>query len=87
MAAFLIPRVVDVHAFEHLNEEDEGTHCELCHVMSADDPNDLYALNEFCDLVHLQQVPDSFEVAISYAAPLVIIASPASVYNKPPPFL
>lgn len=88
MAAFLVPRIADLHAFEHMDEgEGEETHCELCHINTAEDPKDLYFINDICYQEAFQPAPDSFEPATSYVAPLVIIASPTSVYNKPPPLL
>lgn len=88
MAAFLVPRIADMHAIEHLEDgEDEGTHCELCHFTTAEDPKDLYFLNDISYQEPFQPVPDSFETAINYVAPLALIASPTSVYNKPPPVL
>ena len=100
-ATFLIPRVADLHAFEHLHEahqshdENEGhqegdsdeKRCELCHVMTAEDPKDLYFINDISYQEVFQPAPDTFEPATTYVAPLVIIASPTSVYNKPPPVL
>lgn len=89
MAAFLVPRVADLHAFSHLEEDSDQneSHCELCHITTAEDPKDLYFIDDFCYQEPLAAVPDSFIVADSYQAPLAKIASPTSVYNKPPPIL
>jgi hypothetical protein len=85
LVAFLLPRVADLHAFVHLSDDDVPVSCERCDITSHSQQFDLY----------LEDVPYSEEQPINspseqiisgiYNSPLAKIATPTSVYNKPPP--
>ncbi|SEL95933.1 hypothetical protein SAMN04487910_3720 [Aquimarina amphilecti] len=86
-AAFLIPRVANLHALSHLSDDDSSFSCELCDILADSYQLDLadntqnYAENE------LKSIPNSSVVFLKYNSPQEKIASPSSVYNKPPPFI
>ncbi|MEW7281292.1 hypothetical protein ABW636_22090 [Aquimarina sp. 2201CG1-2-11] len=86
-AAFLAPRVVDLHILNHLSEDDEPVSCELCDILVYSHQLDLFH-NDHSHLEKEQSnIPSSFIALIQYRGPQEKIASPTFVYNKPPPFL
>ena len=85
LVAFLLPRVADFHAFEHLSDDDVPISCERCDITSHSQQFDLY-LNGV-SYYEEQPIVTPSERIISeiYNSPLAKIATPTSVYNKPPP--
>jgi len=84
---FLLPRVVDLHALEYLYEDDDSVSCELCDIVSHTQQFNLFLDIAFYDDEQLLDTPIAFIVHRRYNSPLGKIATPASVYNKPPPNL
>ncbi|MDC8005855.1 hypothetical protein POV27_17510 [Aureisphaera galaxeae] len=84
---FLIPRVADLHALEHIAEEDTPISCELCDDLIQTQQNDLDLAGASYVEVAMQQVPCSFVVLPHYDVPRETIVSPTSIYNKPPPLV
>ncbi|UAB80021.1 hypothetical protein INR76_07690 [Marixanthomonas sp. SCSIO 43207] len=86
-AAFMLVRVVNVHAFSHLDEEHSDlAHCELCDAFKHSEK----------DIKFIPQVSDVKETTIGvfeykskpivgYDEPLQYIATPLTLHNKPPP--
>ena len=87
LVAFLAPRIADVHALDHLSEEDELLSCELCDITSNSQEFDLFLDLASQEDFKIMNKPSSFIVNSQYDCPLEKIVSPTSVYNKPPPSL
>ncbi|KZS40152.1 hypothetical protein AWE51_25250 [Aquimarina aggregata] len=84
--ALLIPRIANLHALNHLSEDGEPLiSCELCDIISSSDQFDLIIGDTYSFEDQLQIVPNSFIVFSEYNTPKEKIASPVSIYNKPPP--
>jgi len=85
LAAFLIPRVAELHVLEHLSEEEEAISCELCDIVSPSQQLDLSTVAVSYEQKQLIPHPSEHIVYGMYHSPLAKIFSPTSVYNKPPP--
>ncbi len=85
ITAFLVPRVVDLHVFSHISEDDEPISCEICDTISVSNQFDLIIGDTFHFENDLQNIPSSFIVVTQYNTPIHKIASPVFIYNKPPP--
>ncbi|WP_235016274.1 hypothetical protein [Aquimarina sp. AU474] len=86
-AAFLVPRVVNLHALSHLSDDDISISCELCDILVHSHQLDFIEEDIFNLEYELQNIPSSFVVLVQYNAPQEKIVSPTSIYNKPPPLL
>jgi hypothetical protein len=85
LVAFLVPRVADLHAFDHLSDDDVPVSCERCDITSHSQKSDLY-LGDFSYYEELTlNRPSEQSISRIYTSPLAKIATPTSVYNKPPP--
>ncbi len=87
-AALLVPRVANLHALDHITDEDTSSiSCELCdilvHSYELDVINENYSFLEN----ELYNTPSTFIVFTQYHIPKENIVSPTSIYNKPPPLL
>jgi len=88
LVAFLLPRVIDLHALEHLSEhDDEPISCELCDISSHTQQLDLYFGDTSYIEKELSYIPNSYIAYHFYNSPLAKIVSPTTVYNKPPPIM
>lgn len=85
--AFLLIRVVNLHAISHIDDTDSGqVHCELCDIIHHSHKDTQF-------LAHFPDLTDEFnfffhsnsEVYIGYNEPLHQIATPLELHNKPPP--
>ncbi len=85
LVAFLLPRVVDMHALEHFLDDNETVSCELCDIAPNSQQFDLFLNGVSYDDKQFLNTPSSFVVDLQYNSPLDKIVSPTSVYNKPPP--
>jgi len=85
LVAFLLPRVANVHAWEHLSDDDETIACELCDITTQSQEVDLFLEVVTYDDTSSLNTPNTFIVNTYYNSPLDKIATPTSVYNKPPP--
>ncbi len=87
LVAFLIPRIADLHAFDHLSGNDDSISCELCDITSHTQQLDLF----IGDTSYIEEqplnMPSPYVTYSFYNSPLAKIVSPTTVYNKPPPFL
>ncbi len=85
--AFLVPRVANLHAMNHLSGDDDSISCEICDAISVSNQFDLITGDIFHFENNLQNIPSSFIVYTQYSTPIEKIASPISIYNKPPPII
>lgn len=85
LVAFLVPRMVDLHAIEHLSEDDDAISCELCDISSNSVQFDLFFTNTVYDNATACILPSSFIAIRYYNSPIAKIVTPTWVYNKPPP--
>ncbi len=85
LVAFLIPRIVDIHVFDHLSDEDEPISCELCDSISHMQEFDLYFDFVTYDDDQILNRPSLFVIHTYYNSPIAKIATPTTIYNKPPP--
>ncbi|TSE08103.1 MULTISPECIES: hypothetical protein [Aquimarina] len=84
-ATFLVPRVANLHALSHLSDDDEPISCELCDIISNSHQFDLITNDTYCFEDTQINIPSSFVIFTQYNTPKEKIASPISIYNKPPP--
>lgn len=85
LAAFLVPRVVDLHAFDHALGDEDAISCELCDIALLSSELDAQLPSTSYDDSYLNTLPSSKLASYSYNSPIAIIATPITVYNKPPP--
>lgn len=86
-AAFLVPRVANLHALSHLSDDDASISCELCDLIVDTHQLDLINDNNSYLESEQQNIPSSFVVVPQYNTPQEKIVSPTFIYNKPPPSL
>ncbi len=86
-AAFLVPRVANLHALSHLSDDDTAISCELCDIIVDSHQFDLINDNNFHLENEQQSIPSSFVIVPQYNTPQEKIVSPTCIYNKPPPFV
>ncbi|WP_299215018.1 hypothetical protein [uncultured Aquimarina sp.] len=86
-AAFLVPRVANLHALSHLSDDDTSISCELCDIIVDAHQFDLITDNNSYLESEQQSIPSSFVVVPQYNIPQEKIVSPTCIYNKPPPFV
>ncbi|WP_298541432.1 hypothetical protein [uncultured Aquimarina sp.] len=86
-AAFLAPRVANLHALSHLSDDDTSISCELCDIIVDAHQFDLINDSNFYTENDQQSIPSSFVVVSQYNTPQEKIVSPTFIYNKPPPFV
>lgn len=87
LVAFLLPRVVDVHALDHLSDEDDAISCELCDITAHSSQFDFHPGEiSYEENQEVFNKPSSHIVYSFYNSPVSKIVSPITVYNKPPPF-
>ncbi len=86
IAAFLVPRVANLHALSHLSD-DGAVSCELCDIIVDTPQFDL--INDTNSYLESEQqsIPSSFVIVLQYNTPQEKIVSPTCIYNKPPPFV
>ncbi|MFP2995246.1 hypothetical protein ABN763_05025 [Spongiivirga sp. MCCC 1A20706] len=84
---FLLPTVANLHTLSHLSENDELHSCEVCDVIASPNQADIFL--DFASNVDItnNNLPSTFIPNTQYNIPLVVIASPAIIYNKPPPLV
>jgi len=87
LVTFLLPRIVDIHALNHLFGDDETISCELCDIASNSQQFDLFIDVVSYDDGYLLNTISSIVIDAHYNTPLDKIVSPTSVYNKPPPYV
>ncbi|WP_299684836.1 hypothetical protein [uncultured Dokdonia sp.] len=85
LVAFLIPRIVDIHAFDHLSGDDDLIACELCDSISHTQELDLFLGTLSYTTEAPLNIPNAYVPYSIYHSPLAKIATPTTVYNKPPP--
>ncbi len=85
LVAFLAPRVADLHAFDHLSDEDVPISCERCDITCHSQQFDLYLEDGSYYEEQPTNSPSEEIICGIYNSPLAKIATPTSVYNKPPP--
>jgi hypothetical protein len=85
LVAFLLPRVADLHAFDHVSDDDVPVSCERCDITSHSQKSDLYLGDLPSYEVQIRNRPSEQNISGIYNSPLAKIATPTSVYNKPPP--
>lgn len=85
LVAFLLPRVADLHAFYHLSDDDAPISCEHCDITSHSQQFDFYLEDVQYHEQQLINSPNEQIISGIYNSPLAKIATPTSVYNKPPP--
>ncbi|MDC8005863.1 hypothetical protein POV27_17550 [Aureisphaera galaxeae] len=83
--AFLSPQIANLHMLDHIMDGDTPTVCEFYDIISTANQLDVFSGDPFSFDVDLQDVPSSYVVFTQYDVPHAKIASPTSVYNKPPP--
>ena len=84
-AAFLVPRVANLHALDHLSDDDTYISCELCDISVHSHQLDLITDDSSYLENEQQNIPSSFVVLTQYNTPREKIVSPTFIYNKPPP--
>ncbi len=87
LVVFLLPRVADLHAFEHISDDDVPVSCEQCYITANSHQFNVYLQDATPVGINVVFVPSTAIVFRSYNSPLAKIVSPTSVYNKPPPQL
>jgi len=85
LAAFLVPRVADLHSFEHLLGDEDTTTCELCDIASHSHELDVFINDTSVKEQPISSTPSKEVIPSLYDSPLAMIATPTWVYNKPPP--
>ncbi|MFD2568587.1 hypothetical protein [Pseudotenacibaculum haliotis] len=88
LSAFLLLKVADAHAFSHFSDDFDANDCELCQVIS-DSKQLKPVLNSSFVEVEEKNVffLEKNTINAGYEAPMLCIACPSFVYNKPPPLL
>ena len=87
IAAFLAPRVANLHALSHLSSDDISISCELCDVVVYSYLLDLVTDHLYGLEDNPQNTPSNFVAFAYYDMPQEKIVSPTSIHNKPPPIL
>ena len=87
LVAFLLPRVADLHAFDHIADDNVPVSCEQCDITANSHQFDVYLEDATPADINVSFVPSTAIVFTSYNSPLAKIVSPTTVYNKPPPQL
>lgn len=87
LAAFLVPRVADLHALDHAFGDDDSISCELCDIALHSSEFDLYLANASYDDSPAINLPSRRIKGCSYNSPIAKIATPTTIYNKPPPMV
>lgn len=83
--AFLMPRAINLHAFEHFSGDEDPISCEVCDIIVHTHHIDL-SLDDLTSFEIIELQIPSLPVSVStYETPLYKIATPTTVYNKPPP--
>ncbi len=85
VAAFLIPRIANIHALSHSVDDDSSFSCELCDILVDSYQLDLINYDNSYPENASQRIPNSRIVYTEYNSPQQTIASPIFIYNKPPP--
>ena len=84
---FLTPRIVDLHAFSHISEDDSPISCKLCDTIAYHGQFDLTLDGNSYAEDESQNTPSAVVVFTTYNSPQEKIVSPIFIYNKPPPFI
>ena len=85
---FLTPRIVDMHAFCHIAEDDSLISCEFCDTISNYNQLDLMTYGSGYSVNELNNIqPSDVVLIIRYKSPTEKIVTPICIRNKPPPFL
>ncbi len=86
-AAFLVPRIANLHALTHLSDDNPDISCELCDIIVDAHQFDLINNNNSYLEQESHSIPSSFIVLTQYNISKEKIVSPITIYNKPPPAL
>ncbi len=87
LVAFLLPRFADLHAFDHIADDNVPVSCEQCDIATNSHQFDAYLVDATPVVLNVSFVPSTAIVFRSYNSPLAKIVSPTFLYNKPPPQL
>ncbi|UZO80708.1 hypothetical protein NBT05_17415 [Aquimarina sp. ERC-38] len=87
LVTFLAPRVANLHALDHFSDDEDSISCELCDITSSSQQFDLYLGHTPSQTDYILNYPSPYVVDSFYNSPTAKIASPSSIYNKPPPVL
>ncbi len=87
LAVFLMPRVVQLHALEHMSEGDDQLACELCDITIQTQQQDICSGDKPYTSPAVTHRVNTYVLLVSYNSPVACIVTPTVVYNKPPPSL
>lgn len=87
LAVFLVPRIADFHAFNHLSDDKDAVSCKICDILSHNQQLDLFYESSAFEKVDIYLAPSNFMVIRYYSTPYSKIVTPEFIYNKPPPVL
>ncbi|MEM7085261.1 MAG: hypothetical protein AAF489_03715 [Bacteroidota bacterium] len=88
LSAFLFLRVANAHAFSHSSDEEEGTHCELCEIITTSQDQTPFTGEASSETENNRLIfVETNQLNAGYDVPFHCIVSPDFVYNKPPPNL
>jgi hypothetical protein len=86
IAAFLLLKAVNLHAFSHAFEPlDQGHDCELCEFYIANSENHPVSFPAEIPEISIPVLYVSEPVQVNYIAPYIAIPISGYFFNKPPP--
>ncbi|MEM7187305.1 MAG: hypothetical protein AAF466_11665 [Bacteroidota bacterium] len=86
LLAFLSLRVANAHTISHVTEDGNDHHCELCEIITvSQELTPFEGGNENATLSSPFIYSETDDVNVGYLEPILLIASPVFIYNKPPP--
>lgn len=86
LSAFLLFRVANAHAFTHVSDEGDLTHCELCELIQQSNDTDDFSIAPSIEApapIIIQVLADDLNSA--YEAPVYRFIVPELYLNRPPP--
>jgi len=84
---FLMPRAINLHAFEHLSGDEDPISCEVCDIIIDTNQVDLYGGDLISFETPFNNSPNIYVTISSYETPLDKILQPTTFCNRPPPSL
>jgi hypothetical protein len=86
--AFFLLKVVNLHAFEHIAEQDfDDNHCELCEFFITNSENNPVTFPPEAPEISIPVLFVPEPVQVNYNAPQIAIPYSGYFFNKPPPTL
>ena len=86
--AFLLLKVVNLHAFEHITEQEfDEEHCELCEFYTVNSNNNPITFPPESPQITVPFVFISEPVQVDYKSPYIATSFSWFYFNKPPPTL